>query len=364
MDDDTDLKGLKFPEKKSDNPPTLICGHGRELCNNDRSLQVLDIPENCMLITFADCGLPYYAIHVYNTILNNKKYLHYFEDPIKHKDDLERILNRKIHIHHPNAENETSRTYVNTEYSLIGDVMDKEDNCLIQLSGLVPLDKKHVEKIYVTQSQKFKCTKAHSWDMFYSASIYPTKNQVAPIFGRKLANTLPKLVEKIPIVTQKFLFEKRPGIYFNPLCRVNSCDVKHVMNRQYKSSRAINRNLNTEIDYFEKIITNCIEHDDCTLYNRKYHMMDNLDKSELNKLKKFIVKRAKHFKKDDTENYNYILEYIDQILNDDLGVNNNDNNDFRRIYLPNIPKKQSFNYNLVKVGSARRRTRKNKKNAV
>jgi hypothetical protein len=136
------------------------------------------------------------------------------------------------------------------------------------------------------------------------------------------------------------------------------------MNRQYKSSRAINRNLNTEIDYFEKIITNCIEHDDCTLYNRKYHMMDNLDKSELNKLKKFIVKRAKHFKKDDTENYNYILEYIDQILNDDLGVNNNDNNDFRRIYLPNIPKKQSFNYNLVKVGSARRRTRKNKKNAV
>jgi hypothetical protein len=93
-------------------------------------------------------------------------------------------------------------------------------------------------------------------------------------------------------------------------------------------------------------------------------MMDNLDKSELNKLKKFIVKRGKHFKKDDTENYNYILGYIDQILNDDFDVNNNDNNDFRRIYLPNIPKKQSFNYNLVKVGSARRRTRKNKKNTV
>jgi hypothetical protein len=99
MDNVTDLKGLQFPEKNSDNPPTLICGHGRELCNNDRSLQVLDIPENCMLITFADCGLPYYAIHVYNTILNNKKYLHYFEDPIKHKDDLERIYNRKIQLY-------------------------------------------------------------------------------------------------------------------------------------------------------------------------------------------------------------------------------------------------------------------------
>jgi hypothetical protein len=370
MIDITDLKGLKFPEKNSDNPPTLICGHGGELCNDDRSLQILDIPENCMLITFADCGLTYGAINIYNAILNNKKNLHYFEDPIKHKDDLERILNRKIHIHHPNTENETSRTYVNTHYRLIGDHIDKEDNCLIQLSGLVPLEKKHVEKIYVTQSQKFKCTKGHSWDMFYSASIYPTKNQVAPIFGRKLANTLPKLVEKIPVVTQKFLFEKRPGIYFNPLCRVNSCDVKHVMNRQYKSSRAINRNLNTDIKYFENIISNCVEYDDCALYNRKYDMMEKLDKSELNKLKKLVVGRAKHFKYEDNENYTPILKYIDQILNDDYNNNNNknnnvniisenvDNNNFRTIQLPNRPKKQSFNYNLVKVGSARRRTRK------
>jgi hypothetical protein len=365
MDDVTDLKGLKFPEKKSDNPPTLICGHGGELCNDDGSLQILDIPENCMLITFADCGLTYGALTIYNAIVKNEKNLHYFEDPIKHKDDLERIFNRKIHIHHPNAKNETSRTYVNTHYRLIGDHTDKDDICVIQLSGLVPLEKKYVNKILVTESHPFKCTKDHSWDMFYSASIYPTKNQVAPIFGRKLANTLPKLVEKIPVVTQQFLFEKRPGIYFNPLCRVNDCDVKSVINRQYKSSRALNRNINTEEDYIIQMIENCVEFKDCSLFKKKRGIIKDLDRSALNKIRDSVVGRAKHFKYEDSKTYKTILKYIDDIISEKEFVNisseNINNNNFRTIQLPNRPKKQSFNYNLVKVGSARRRTRKNKK---
>ena len=368
MDDITDLKRLKFPEKKSDNPPTLICGHGGELCNDDGSLQILDIPENCMLITFADCGLAYPAIDIYNAIVKNKNNLHYFEDPIKHKDDLERIFYRKIHIHHPNAKNETSRTYVNTHYRLIGDHKDKEDNCTIQLSGLVPLDKKYINKILVTESHPFKCTKDHSWDLFYYASIYPTKNQVVPIFGKQLANTLPKLVEKIPVVSQKFLFEKRPGIYFNPLCRVNSCDVKSVIKRQYNSSRAINRNINTEENYIIHTINNCVEFDDCSLFNKKHHIIDNLDKSVLNKIRDLVVSRANYFKYENNKNYILVLKYIDKILDHDLEVKNNyennNNNSFRKIVLPNRPKKESFNYNLVKVGSARRRTHKNKKKAV
>jgi hypothetical protein len=108
-----------------------------------------------------------------------------------------------------------------------------------------------------------------------------------------------------------------------------------------------------------------VEYDDCALYNRKYDMMEKLDKSELNKLKKLVVGRAKYFKYDDKENYTPILEYIDDILSDNNNVNNSpenfNNNDFRTIVLPNRPKKQSFNYNLVKVGSSRRKTRKLKK---
>ena len=376
--DTTDLKGLKFPEKKSDNPPTLICGHGGELCNDDDSLQVLDIPENCMLITFADCGLTYGARAIYDAIVRNIKNLHYFEDPIKHKEDLERIFRRKIHIHHPNAENETSRTYVNTQYSLIGDHMADEEHCSIQLSGLVPLKKKYINQIYTTQSFDFKCKNDYAWGMFYSASIYPSKSQVVPMFRKQLANTLPELVKKIPIVTQKFLFEKRPGIYFNPLCRVNSCDVKHVLNRQYKSARAINKNINTDVEHINKIIDLCVHFEQCYLFNEKKNIIKKLDKTKLNEIKKYLVDRAKFFKKDDTEYYKKILGFLDKLIDskNNSSTNNSsennssennsyenvDNNDFRMIYLPNRPKKQSFNYNLVKVGSGkRRRTRKIRK---
>ena len=377
--DVTDLKGLKFPEKKSDNPPTLICGHGGELCNDDGSLQVLDIPENCMLITFTECGLSYGAKHIYDIIVKNIKNLHYFEDPIKYKDDLERIFKKKIHIHHPNAENETSRTYVNTHYRLVGDYMENKENCSIQLSGLVPLQKKYVDKIYTTQSFDFKCKNDYAWGMFYSASIYPSKSQVVPMFGKQLATTLPELVKKIPVVTQDFLFEKRPGIYFNPLCRVNGCNINNVLNRQYKSSRAINTNINTDVEYINKIIDLCVHYEKCKLFNEKQKIIKKLDKTKLNEIKNYLITRSKYFKKDDTENYKIILEYLDELIDsknnssennssknnssENQNMNNVDNNDFRMIYLPNRPKKQSFNYNLVKVGASRRRkTRKHKKN--
>ena len=366
MDDITDLKGLKFPEKNSNNPPTLICGHGGELCHDDGSLQVLDIPENCMLITFAECGIAYGALNIYNAIINNKRNLHYFEDPIRYKDDLERIFNTKIHIHHPNAENETSRTYVNIQYKLIGDHTTKDDICSIQLSGLVPLQKKYVEKINTTESLKFKCKSRGLFHFFYSASIYPTNNQIMSFFGKQLADTLPELVKKIPVVTQKFLFEKRPGIYFNPLCRINKCDIKHVLNRQYKSSRAINKNLNTDVEYIKNMIINCMEIEDCSLFDEKKEIFKKLDKSVLKDIRKYIVARAKYFKQDNSDNYIRIIEYIDKIIDDNQESNkyvniiseNVDNNDFRTIYLANKPKKQSFNNNLVKVGSGKRRTRK------
>lgn len=369
--DVSELKGLKFPEKKSDNPATLICGHGGELCNNDGSLQILDIPENCMLITFGDCGLTYGAQPIYDIIVSNRLNLHYFEDPIKHKDDLERIFNRKIHIHHPNAENETSRTYVNTHYRLIGDHIQKDDNCRIQLSGLVPLQKKYVDKIHMTISSIFRCNINYPLDFYYAASIYPTKSQVAPMFGKQLAKTLPELVEKIPVVTQKFLFEKRPGIYFNPLCRVNNCHIKHVLNRQYKSSRAISKNINTDVDHINRMIDMCLQYDKCQLFNEKIDIIKKIDITKLKEIKKYQVARAKHFKYDDTEKYLDIISYLSWLIagapelknNDFENKNNNvDNNNFRTIQLPNRPKKQSFNYNLVKVGASRRRTRKNKKN--
>jgi hypothetical protein len=249
-----------------------------------------------MLITFADCGLSYSAINIYNTIVKNENNLHYFEDPIRYKNELEDIFKRKIHIHHPNAENETSRTYVNTQYRLIGDVIDNE-RCAIQLSGLVPLKKEYIKQIYETQSSWFKCDALKAWGLYFNSSIYPTKKQIAPFFGKQLAKNLPELAKKIPIVTQKFLFEKRPGIYFNPLCRVNSCDIKNVVNRQYKSSRAIGKNIDKDVNYAIGMIDDCAHDDDCSLFNEKSEIvLENLDISELEFVKDRILKRAKFFK--------------------------------------------------------------------
>jgi len=345
--DATELKGLKFPANRSDNPPTLICGHGGELCNDDGSLQILDIPENCMLITFADCGLSFSALKIYNAILKNEKHLHYFEDPVTYKDDLEKIFNRKIHIHHPNAVNETSRTYVNMHYRLIGDII-KDEYCQMQLSGLVPLKKENLKNIYETESNRFDCTSLKAWGLYYSASIYPSKKQVAPFFGKQLASSLSELVDKIPVVTQQYLFENRPGIYFNPLCRVNNCDVKNVVKRQYKSSRAINRNLNTDLEYIKNIIDNCISFDDCPLLNEKKHLLDTLDKSELYNLRDELVARANYFKHTEKKNYISILNELDKLI-EDFSLNNH--NGFRTVVLPDLPNKYRFNdYELVKVG--------------
>ena len=66
------------------------------------------------------------------------------------------------------------------------------------------------------------------------------------------------------------------------------------------------------------------------------------------------------------------MAYLDWLINpeseNDNSTNINiisenvDNNDFRTIYLANRPKKQNFNYNLVKVGSGKRkRTKKIRK---
>ena len=380
MKDYTDLKGLKFPEKKSDNPPTLICGHGGELCNDDGSLQVLDIPENCMFITFADCGLSYGAKVVYDAIVKNQKNLYYFEDPIRYKNELEDIFKRKIHIHHPNAENEVSRTYVNTQYSLIGEHI-YDDDYVMSLSGLVPLKKEYTKYIYQTESRKFKFKDLKELGSFYMASIYPTKKQIAPFFGKQLANNLPELAKKIPVVTQQFLFEKRPGIYFNPLCRVNSCDIKSVVNRQYRSSRAIGKNIDKDLNYVVNMIDDCGEFSDCKLFNEKSEIvLEKLDISELEFVKDRILKRAQYFKYDkDNENLGFISRIIDTFIEEkrlnssntrSLNSSNSmsidsstDNNNVRKIVVPDRPRKQSFNYNLVKVGASRRRrrTRKNKK---
>ena len=357
----TDLKGLKFPEKKSNNPATLICGHGGELCNNDGSLQILDIPEKCMLITFADCGLVNFALDIYKLIIKNKDNLEFFENPIKYKDNLEKLFNRKIHIHHANAENKTSKTYVNTQYRLIGNVKDTI-NCRLQLSGLIPLQNKYLNQlnIHTLQSSVFDCKDKFPASMYFKGSIFPTDSYIDSLYYKGV-KSIPELVDKIPIVTQSFLFKHRPGIYFNPLCRVNNCRVKDVLTRQYESSRAINKNLNTDMTYIKNMISNCIEEDDCTLFENKASILDKLEKSVLHDIRDYIISRSKHFNKIETRNYINILTYLDSLITEKYINGLNDHNDFRTIHIANRPKKHNFNYNLVTVGSGKRRKTVNKR---
>ena len=364
MIEHTDLKGLKFPESKTNNDPILICGHAGEICEDNGKLEVLDIPDGCMLITFTECGLTSVASLIYNAILKNKANLPLFKNPIKYQNELEELFGRKIHIHHANATNKTSRTYVNTVYGLIGEAI-RGEKCHVQISGLIPLTHDGIGSIpkeYASGSAEFACSiKPSDLDFYFTGSIFPSKKQINNL-GKI---PLPRLVEKIPTVTQQYLFEKRPGIYFNPLCRSNECDIENVLNRQYQSSRSLNKYLNNDVEYMKNIINLCVQYDDCKLYNKKEKNLNNLDVDELISIKDYIIPRAKYASKfDNNENLDIIFKNIDAIIEEKEYTNNNNNNNFRKTQMPTKPERQEFETKLISVGAGKRKTRKARKHQI
>ena len=234
------------PSKQELNHPTVILGHGADKCNADGKLEELIVPPNCVYVTFGLCGLTtFYDKKKYMKFFdpNNKKYL---DDPITYEKELKQIFNDDgIHVHKPGT------TYINAKYTPSSFLHGTGQQ---NMSGVVPIDGISVHVTLETGTLPPGWTakmgtngipfyvhtdgRPSQWDMplpdhltrndavkLFKYSIYPTEDDVKEEYDAHAQNKLKQpffkfLDSRIPPITQQELFELRPGVYYNSLCRV------------------------------------------------------------------------------------------------------------------------------------------------
>jgi hypothetical protein len=388
--------------------PLLICGHGADECYDDGSLQVFDVPKGCVYVTFTTCSITNTASIIYRKIFSDINNIKYLNDPIKYQNELEELFGQNIHIHHPDAEDPVSRTYVNSAYGLVGNGADNKEKCWIQLSGINPLNENTYKILKPLLLKKPNLTFDHDCDddvsriqgfvqltNFYKASVYPTVNQltnhIRNLRETKRIVTTQDVFDTLPVVTQKELFDIMPGIYYNPLCRVVACDSNNITTRINQSSRALfkKKNIIDNKDQFIKLLFNAIhasvDYDRYALYNylrneyarkNKYHYnyeyKNHIMKQIEPLLSRFDEKRRNdyeglinYFFHDSSKNTNTNSNTNSTITNNTYSIanntNTNNNNNFKTIKL-NRPKKYNFNMTPTRVnrGGRRRETRRRK----
>ena len=251
------------PTKEAVNPPTVILGHGNDVCYSNGKLEELTVPPNCIYISFTLCGLVNYLAEDIIKKFFEPKYKKYLNDPIKYEKILQRIF-KAIHIHKPGS------TYVNTRYE-VSSYHEKYNQ--YAMSGVIPLDG---NTKFIPRLSKEKFTESSQDDIsnLFEHSIFPTKKDIEKTYDdiKKTSSKdeiLKKLHLKIPTISQKELFELRPGIYYNPLCRVVHPLCNYDIKRRRESSLANAKRVINEVDidnyseYVKKILDKCDRTKNC-----------------------------------------------------------------------------------------------------
>ena len=373
--------------------PLLICGHAADECYEDDTLQVFDVPKDCVYVTFTTCSISNNANIIYKKIFSDINNIKYLNDPITYQNELETLFGQEIHIHHPDAEDPISRTYVNSVYGLVGNGNSGENRCWIQLSGINPINENTYKILKPLLSKSKTLTIDHTCDddvsrirgfmqltNFYKASVYPTAdeltNHIRKLRETKRIVTTKDVFDTLPVVTQKELFDIKPGIYYNPLCRVIGCHSKNTKTRINQSTRALfkKKNIMNDKDKFAKLlikaIYNCTEYKNCFLYN---HLLkeyapnkNNYDNDYKMYAEKEIDVLLSQFSFGDSKKEKFqtlIDNFFDTsntntntITNNAYSVTNNNNN-FKQIYKH---KKTNFNISPTRVNKGGRRSRSRK----
>lgn len=248
----------------------MYMGHGGDVIDKYGDPEIKVVPENCIYITRAVCGLSTTLPFEIFEAFANPDYEHIWRKPLEHIDTLRKIMDHPaLHIHLPGCE------YVdNTFYPLSDDssspYYDKL-NPLLQLSGLVSLQdaqsipKEDVKSIFDGQhyfigkkqleySEAAYKIKQEDLLRYFAYSTYPKLIVSDEMFGHPPdiipLRTLPefpgytsyplfydKVVRKRIKASQ--LMERYPGIHFNLLCRSISAFGKaatQLLRRRYSAS--------------------------------------------------------------------------------------------------------------------------------
>lgn len=217
------------PAKIPKNVYTTI-GHGREYISDEP----IPVPPGCVYVTIALCGVVSTEKEI-NKLLDaftDPKIRDKLRDPVTNLKQLTTLFGESLHVHYPEAENETSRTYFDTGYyPLAGDSTSGE--CRSVKSGLYRIGDvdsfRPPKNIIVSESGKLRylakldCKNIEPpiLRFLYSGALYPTIdiiNRDLPI-GRKLSyNLLAHEISKCRF-SQSWAFSKFPGVHYNFICR-------------------------------------------------------------------------------------------------------------------------------------------------
>lgn len=205
----------------------VIMGHGSDICDNGK-LEVLDVPKGCVYVTLTQCGLVTFVGSEHKFF--DDKNITYLQDPVKYEKELKKIFGNDLHVHHSEAKDKVSRTYVNNRYFLAATYKTRNNKCHMGVSGVVKLPKPELKNI---KTDAVPCDNPPKILGYYEHSVYPKLSEVeSAVRARPDIN----FGYHLKTITQEELFKKFPGIHYNILCRYTdkSC-LKETKNRRAES---------------------------------------------------------------------------------------------------------------------------------
>ena len=246
------IAGIASPKgKKAVKNVYAHLGHGRDIVSGIP----IPIPEGCVYVTFALCGEISQSSHKIMKAFEDLALAPALRDPVKHLKRLTDYFGETLHVHYPEAEEETSRTYYDTTYNpFLANTIKDEPLCFSKKSGLFKLGDLATYKApggmvsakvqgdlrpYVTS---FPCESIEENIIrhIYKGSLYPTLEQMRAEYDaadKPLAFAEMRAAAKKYKYKQSWAFSLWPGVHYNFVCRGKARAEENIKNSPTKKRR-------------------------------------------------------------------------------------------------------------------------------
>jgi hypothetical protein len=233
---------MSSSEKKAKKDVYMHLAHAGDI------MKTLPVPKGCVYVTFTLCGEISKDSYRILKAFEDPTIRNLLKDPVKHIVRLTGYFGSSLHVHYPEAEDITSRTYFNTEYKpFLGHSVKDHPTCFAKKSGLYRLGDLATYKVPAslissevhanirpyTAAFPRNDIKEPVLKYVYKGSLYPTLEQILTEFDsaeKPLSFQTMKHIAKNYTYTQEWAFEKYPGVHYNFVCRGSATTEKNIKN--------------------------------------------------------------------------------------------------------------------------------------
>ena len=217
-------------------------GHASDL------IETIPVPKGCVYVTFTLCGEISKDSYRILKAFEDPAIRDLLKDPVKHIVRLTEYFGSSLHVHYPEAEDPTSRTYFNTKYKpFLGHSVKDHPICFSKKSGLYRLGDLATYKVPAAlissevhadirpYTASFSCDDINepALKYVYKGSLYPTFEQILEDFDsleKPISfQTMTQITKKYKY-TQEWAFEKYPGVHYNFVCRGHAHNEDNIKN--------------------------------------------------------------------------------------------------------------------------------------